>query len=102
MGGRGHRVALVENDELNASTHQLLSAAEALNLISDDIDATIIASVEFEGHVLVVFGTVDLLGNRQHARCLARTRWPIEEQMRHIFRLNKLANYCGNNRSRCQ
>ena len=97
MGGRGHRVALVENDELDASTHQLLSAAEALNLVSDDIDAAVVTGVELKGHVLVVFGTVDFLGDRQHARCLARTRRPVEEQMRHILRLNELANYCGNN-----
>ena len=67
MGGRGHRVALVENDELNASTHQLLSAAEALNLVSDDIDSAIVTRIELEGHVLVVFDTVNLLGDRQHA-----------------------------------
>ena len=63
LGCRGHRVALVKNHELHSSTHKLLSAAKALNLISDHIDATIITSVQLQGHVLVVFGTIDFLGD---------------------------------------
>ena len=92
LGGRGHGVALVEDDELDASAHQLLSAAEALDLVSDDVDAAVITGIELEGHVLVVFRTVDFLGDGQHAGCLACTRRPIEEQVRHVLRLNELAN----------
>ena len=74
MGGRGHRVALVENDKLDAPTHQLLGAAEALNLVSDDIDTAIVTGVQLKGHMLVIFWPVDFFGYRQHAGGLTSPR----------------------------
>ena len=91
LGGRGHGVALVEDDKLDAAAHELLSAAETFDLVADHVDAAVVTGVQLQRHVLVVL-PVYLLRNRQHARRLACPWRPVEEQVRHVLGLNKLAD----------
>lgn len=63
LGGRGHVVALVEDDEFDAAAQKLLRAAEVFDLVTDHVDASIVTGVELERHVLVGLLSIDLLGN---------------------------------------
>ena len=46
LSSRGHRVALVEYDQLYSFAHQLLRAAERLDLLTHDVDAAVVRGVQ--------------------------------------------------------
>lgn len=87
----GHAVTLVENNQFDASVHQLLSGAKALDLLTNHVDSSVIRSIELQSHLRVLL-SVQLTSNGNHAGGLASARWPMEQEVRHPFGSDELAD----------
>lgn len=92
MRGSCHRIALIKDYQLDALAHELLGRAETLDLVPDHVDASIVRSVQLEGHMLVGSGPVELLGDSNHARGLTRAWGSMEQQVRQVLVVNKFAH----------
>lgn len=92
LGCVGHAVALVEDNQLNALAHELLSRAEALDLFPHHVDASVVRRIQLQRHVFVIL-SVQLLGNCDHAGGLSRAWGAVEEKMRQLPSLDEFPNY---------
>lgn len=93
LSRRCHGVALIKNYELDPLAHQLLSAAETLDLLTHHVDATVIGGIQLEDHVLIFVRSIEVLCNGNDARSLTRARRTVEKQVRHLSSVNKLLDY---------
>lgn len=99
LGGRGHGVGLVEDDELEGRLCRvtarsrllgparlegkyLASAAKGLDLLPHHVDSSIVTRVEFEDHLLHVDGAVYLPCQGEDRRRFARSWGSVEEEVR--------------------
>jgi hypothetical protein len=86
----GHCVGFIEDDEFEggaislglrvecgAEPKDLAGTCKGFDLFSDDVDASLIACIEFENHLLVVLA-VDFTGNGEDCRCLASSWRSVE------------------------
>ena len=44
----GHAIALIEDDKFETFAHELLGAAEILNFVPDDVDSSVVGSVQLQ------------------------------------------------------
>mmetsp|Transcript_6775 Transcript_6775/g.18698 ORF Transcript_6775/g.18698 Transcript_6775/m.18698 type:complete len:254 (+) Transcript_6775:375-1136(+) len=78
----GHAVGLVEDDDLELALGQgYLLLCEALDLLSHDVDSTVIRGVELYATLLIVLAQM-FPGQAVHHGGLPAARWPAEEQVR--------------------
>ncbi|CCF38699.1 hypothetical protein CH063_09728 [Colletotrichum higginsianum] len=90
----GHRIGLVENDDLEGRTRisllvivrrvRQLHASKVLHLLTDDGYSTFIGGIELEHSRLHHFRTVELLGQGQDCRRLSRAGRSVEEHVREL------------------
>ena len=96
LRGRSHGIGLIENDEFEGAEgggcclgyrcgctgEDLFCGCEGLDLFADNLDATVVRGIQFQDHLANVLRAVDLASECEDGRCLACTRWAVEEEMR--------------------
>jgi hypothetical protein len=81
LGSGGHRVRLVQDDELEALGKECTRLGELPDLIPDDVNAAVVGGVELEDLFSVV-GTIDSPGESEDRGCFAGSGGSVEEEMR--------------------
>ena len=75
----GHRVSLVQDDHfVLAEGECYLGAGERLDALTDDLDATVIGSIELQDGFASQLGPQKLIDETQDARGLSNSRWSLK------------------------
>ena len=89
----GHGVCFIENDEFESTKwgrgggargdrEYLFCRCESFDLFADDIDTSIVRSIEFEHHLSKVLQAINLSRQSEDGRCFARTGRAVEKEVR--------------------
>ena len=88
-----HAVALIEDDEFDASfAHELLCGTKVLNFVSNHINTSIVRSIKLQCHIAVIWA-VQLFCYGDHAGGLACSWWTIEQQMWKLFAVDESSDW---------
>ena len=103
----GHHICLVQNDELEALCEDASGFGKAFDLITNNINASIVGSIQLANgellclvvvngthlqNLLLITVTVQSSSHRDDSTCLSSSRRAIEEKVRQSILLNKLLN----------
>lgn len=89
----GHRVALVEDHELEFIGEDRARRGEVDDLLPDDADPAVVRGVELEDHRGHGRGPVERAGDSQDGGSLSRSRGTVEEEVREAVLGDKAADW---------
>lgn len=92
LGIVGHRIRLVQNDQLVAHVEHGAGGGKVHDRAADNANATVIGGVQLQHHRIELRGGVELLRACQDCAGFAGSRRAIEEQMGQLVFRNELVD----------